>query len=219
MKKYFDVLRKCPLFYNIAGDDLRSMLACLGAKIAIYNKKEIILAEGDPAFYIGILLCGTARIERTDYYGNRSIVAHVEPGELFGESFACAESEKIPVDVIATESCEVMLIDCKRVINSCGNACAFHNQMIFNLLKVVAIKNIVLNQKVEVCSKRTTREKLMTYLSLHAKRTGCRSFTIPYDRQQLSDYLEVDRSGLSAEISKLRREGIIESRKNHFKLL
>lgn len=218
MKKYFEVLRKCPLFDNIKDENLVEMLNCLGAKTDTYDKKETILAEGEPAKYIGIVLSGTAQLERTDYYGNRSIVTTIEPSELFGESFACAGADKMPVTVIASQNCEVMLIDCQRIINPCSNACKFHNQMIFNLLKVVATKNIVLNQKAEIISKRTTREKLMTYLLLQAKKNGCSSFTIPFDRQMLADYLEVDRSGLSAEISKLRNEGIIESKRSKFKI-
>lgn len=218
MKKYFEVLRKCPLFDNIKDENLVKMISCLGAKTDTYSKNETILAEGAPAKYIGIVLSGTAQLERTDYYGNRSIVTSLGPSELFGESFACAGSDKMPVAVIASQNCEVMLIDCHRIINSCSNACEFHNQMIFNLLKVVATKNIVLNQKAEIISKRTTREKLMTYLLLQAKINGSNSFTIPYDRQMLADYLEVDRSGLSAEISKLRSEGIIESERNKFKI-
>ncbi len=218
MKKYFDVLRKCPLFYNIKDENLDAMLGCLDAKIEFYRKKETIVSEGSPAKYIGIVLSGTVQPERTDYYGNRSILTNIEPSELFGESFACAETQQIPVDIIAAEDTEIMLIDCKKIISPCTNVCSFHNQLIFNLLKVVATKNILLNQKAEITAKRTTREKLLAYLFLHAKKNNSNSFTIPFDRQELADFLEVDRSGLSAEISKLRDEGILESKKNWFKI-
>ena len=103
--------------------------------------------------------------------------------------------------------------------NSCSNNCAFHQQLIFNLMKNLAEKAILFHQKVEIAAKRTTREKLMTYLMFQAKKAGSNRFRIPFDRQELADYLEVDRSGLSAEISKLRKEGVLESDKNTFVLL
>ena len=177
------------------------------------------MGEGEPAKNIGILLSGSAQIVQVDYFGNRSIMAGLEPSELFGESFACAGVEAIPVDVVANEDSEVMFMDCHRLTHSCSNACPFHQQMIYNLMKVVAIKNLIFHQKIQITSKRTTREKLMAYLLLQAKKNNSSSFHIPYDRQALADYLEVDRSGLSAEISKLTKEGILVSQRNHFELL
>ncbi len=219
MKKYFEILRQCVLFENIGNDNLIAILGCLGAKLYIYRKNQTILKEGDAANQIGIVLKGKAQIVRIDYYGNRSIVAMIEPGQIFGESFACADEKQMPVDIVASENSEILMVDCQRVIHSCSNACDFHRQIIFNLLKIVAKKNIMFNQKIEITSKRTTREKLITYLLQQAKRAGCDEFVIPYDRQELADYLEVDRSGLSVEIGKLKKEGIIENRKNIFKML
>ncbi len=219
MKKYFEILRKCPLFRQIGEENLNTMLGCLGAKVERFDKKYTILAEGNPAKYIGILLSGSAQIVRIDYYGNRSILGSIEPAQVFGESFACAEVGAIPVAVIANEPCEVMLLDCDHVLHTCTNSCGFHQQLIFNLMKDLAVKNILFHQKMEVTSKRSTREKLMTYLMLQAKRAGSSHFTIPFDRQELADYLEVDRSGLSAEIGKLRREGVLESDRKQFELL
>lgn len=219
MKKYFEVLRRCTLFEQIEDENLIALLGCLGAKVETFGKKYTIIAEGNPAKYIGIVLSGSAQIIRIDYYGNRSIVTGVEVGEVFGEAFACAEVPAIPVTIIANEPCEVMLIDCSRVLHACSNACGFHQQIIFNLMRDLAIKNILFHQKLEIISKRSTRDKLMAYLLLQAKKAGGSSFEIPFDRQELADYLEVDRSGLSAEISKLRKEGIIENRKNFFVLL
>ena len=111
-----------------------------------------------------------------------------------------------------------MLIDCNHILHTCSNNCGFHQQLIFNLMKDLAVKTLLFHQKIEITSKRTTREKLMTYLLIQAKRVNSNSFDIPFDRQELADYLEVERSGLSAEISKLRQEGILESHKNHFEL-
>lgn len=219
MKKYFDILRKCRLFSGVEDENLIPLLGCIGAKVESYGKKYTVLAEGSAPKYMGIVLSGSVQVINVDYYGNRTILSGAEPSELFGEAFACAEIKSLPVSVIANEDSEIMLLSAERILHSCHNACAFHQKMIFNLMKNLADKNIMFHKKVEITSKRTTREKLMTYLMLEAKKQGKNEFLIPFDRQELSDYLEVERSGLSAEISKLRNEGIIECRKNLFKLL
>ncbi len=219
MKKYFDVLRKCPLFCEISEQNLFAMLACLDAKIAHFDKGKTIIAEGGPAKYVGIVLSGAVQIIRNDYWGNRSIVAGIGPSELFGESFACAGVAAIPVSAVASEHTDVMLIDCLKITQSCSNSCKFHQQIIYNLLKVVAEKNLMFHQKIEVTSKRTTREKLVAYLLLQAKRNHSDCFEIPYSRQELADYLEVERSGLSVEISKLCKQGIIEADRRKFRIV
>lgn len=219
MKKYLETLRKCPLFHQIQDDDLLKMLGCLGAKVESFDKKYTIFAEGTPAKYIGILLSGSAQIVQVDYYGNRSILSSVAPSEVFAEAFACAGMDTLPVTVTANEPCEVMLINRDHILHTCQNHCGFHQQLIFNLMKDLASKAILFQQKIEITSKRTTREKLMAYLLLYAKKANSNSFEIPFDRQELADYLEVDRSGLSAEISKLRKEGILENRRKRFTLL
>ena len=218
MKKYLEILRNCKLFENIADENLLAMLSCLGAEVRSYTKNQNIFTEGERASHMGILLSGTAQIIRVDFYGNRSIVTNIEPPQLFGESFACTETKSIPVNVIAEKDCEVMRIESRKMLHPCCNVCEFHSRMIFNLMKEIAAKNMLLNQKIDIISRRTTREKLMTYLLIQAKKHGS-SFTIPYDRQELADFLEVDRSGLSAEISKLRKENAIECKRNFFKLL
>ena len=219
MKEFFPVFEKCPLFDNIRQEDLSAMLACLGARVTVFQKNQAIFQEGEPAKYVGIVLSGAAQIVREDYYGNRSIVARIEPAELFGESFACAGVQALPVSVVAVADSQILLIDCQRITVSCSSACSFHNQMIFNLLRVVATKNLIFHQKIEITSRRTTREKLMAYLLAQAKLHGTSSFTIPYDRQALADYLGVERSAMSAEISKLRRDGVIDCTKSRFTLL
>lgn len=219
MKKYLEIFEKCPLFDRIEEQDLLRMLGCLGAKVESFDKKYTIMAEGNPAKYIGIVLSGSAQIVQNDYYGNRSILSRIGPAEMFAEAFACARIQTIPVSVIANEPCEVMLIDSDHILHTCQNNCGFHQQLIFNLMKDLAAKAILFHQKIEIIAKRTTRDKLMAYLMFQAKKTGSNRFSIPFDRQELADYLEVDRSGLSAEISKLRREGVLESHKKEFELL
>ncbi len=219
MENYYEILRSCPLFDDIESENMAAMLGCLGASTKRFAKRETIIDEGSTAKYVGILLSGRAQITSTDFFGNRSIVAEISPTELFGESFACADVKSVPIDVVATEDCEILLIDCKKITHTCARGCDFHRTMIYNLMKVVARKNLVFHQKISITSKRTTREKLMAYLMIQAKRAQSDSFVIPFDRQELADYLEVDRSGLSAEISKLRNEGVLECERNYFKLL
>ena len=219
MKKFHPVLETCPLFSGIQMDELQGLMGCLGGRLRKVEKGICILREGDPARDVGIVLSGAVQLVREDYYGNRSIVAYIGPGGLFAESYACAGVSALPVSVVADVDSEVLLIDCQRITVSCSNACAFHSRIIFNMLQLVAKSNLVYDQKIQITSQRTTREKLMTYLLNQAKLQNSNRFTIPYDRQELADYLEVDRSGLSAEISKLRKQGVLESEKNHFVLL
>ena len=219
MEKYLEILQRCPLFASIRAEHLLRMLGCLGARVTAFDKKYTILAEGGPTKYIGVMLSGTAQIQQVDYYGNRSILSKVQAGEAFAEAFACAETERLPVAVVAVEPCEVMLIDVEHILHTCENNCGFHQQLIFNLMRDLANKTVLFHRKIEVVSKRTTREKLMTYLLQEAKKARSNTFTIPFDRQELADYLEVDRSGLSSEIGKLRAQGILESHRKEFTLL
>lgn len=219
MKKYLDVLRTCPLFEGIAEDNLLRMLACLGAKVVEFDKKYTVLAEGTSGKFIGIVLSGEVVVTTTDFDGNRHIISVSQAGEMFAEAFACAQVESIPVSVIASKPSEIMFIDSNHILHTCENNCGFHQKMIFNLMKNLAVKNLQFHQKIEITSRRSTREKLMAYLVLYAKKENSRSFTLPFDRQELADYLCVERSGLSAEIGKLKREGIINAEKNRFELL
>ena len=213
------ILKQCTLFEEIRQEELPGLLKCLGAQKRRYAKGSMILAEGEAAGEIGILLQGAAQVIREDYTGSRSMLAGLQPGEMFAEAFACAGIARMPVSVLAVEESEVLLIDAGRLIHTCGQACAFHQQLIMNLVKILAMKNLMSNQKIEMISRRTTRDKLLAYLNLQARKAGSVSFSIPFNRQELADYLEVDRSGLSAEISKLRREGVLKCDKNRFTLI
>ncbi len=219
MEQHYPILKTSPLFENVGEEHLSAMLGCLGAIERNYRRGETIFSEGDPATHMGILCQGSVQVERVDYDGNRTIVAEAAPGDLFAETFACAGAMHLPVSVTATQDSKVLLLDSRRISQPCCNACSFHQQMIYNLLKITAEKSLRLHQRAEIISHRTTREKLMAYLKLQAKQQGKRKFTVPFDRQQLADFLEVDRSGLSAEISKLRNEGVLKSRKSEFELL
>lgn len=218
MKKYINTIKKCPLFSGIADDELLAVLSCLGAKVKKAAKNEVIICEGDAAVFVGLLLTGRAEISHGDCYGNKNIMATVFESELFAEAFAAAETPHIPMTVTALTECEYLTIPYIRIISPCCNACGFHTKLIGNLLKITASKNLLLTKKIEIISKRTTKEKLLSYLSFEAEKQGKNEFTIPFDRQGLADYLGAERSALSAVISALRDEGILESKKNHFKI-
>ncbi len=219
MKKYIQVIEKCSLFSGISREEILEMSGCLKITVVKVAKNQTIIAEGDPVKYMGVVLSGSVRVIREDYYGNRTIVAEMGPAELFAETAAAAGAVKMPVSVTASQDSEIMLMDCRKAIYSCCNGCIFHNRLIANLLQAVAEKNMLLNQKMEIISKRTTREKLMAYLLYEAKKKNSGEFVIPYSRQELADYLGVDRSAMSAEIARMRKDGLIESKKSRFKLL
>lgn len=219
MKKFLPILEKCPLFDGVQPADLPSILGCLGARVVPIRKGHPILQEGDTTIFVGIVLTGSVQLLREDPYGNRSIMAHIAPPQLFGEAYAFSSAQTLPISVVPDEDGHILLLDSRRITVRCTNACDFHNKVIFNLLRLVANKNLLLHEKIDVTSQRTTREKLMTYLLNQAKLQGSNRFTIPFDRQTLADYLGVDRSGLSTEIGKLRKEGILECEKSHFRLL
>jgi len=215
----FSSIPPCTLLAGICPEDLQGMLLCLGAWERSFLKGEVILRQHSPADIIGVLLEGRAQVEQTDYWGRRSILTPLEPGDLFAEAFACAQVAALPVSVTATESCRVLMLPCQKLLHACDQSCGFHHQMIDNLMRVIARKNLALHRRAEITSRRTTRDKLLAYLAQQAQENGSSRFVIPFDRQGLADYLGVDRTGLSADISRLRREGVIECRKSEFRLL
>ena len=219
MQEDWAVLARCPLFQGVGEGDARAMLECMQARTIDVEKGASVFRAQAPAEYVGILLAGAVQVLRDDFDGNRAIRAAIHPGDLFGETFACAGVERLPVSVEATQPSRVMLIRLDRIIGTCPGACAFHNRVVLNLLRVMAAKNLQLNQKLEITSRRTTREKLLAYLTVQARAAGSERFVIPFDRQGLADYLGVDRSALSVEIGKLRREGVLESERSAFRLM
>lgn len=219
MEKYFDILSACSLFDRIGRENYGKMLRCFGARVICVKKDNAVFHEGQPATKVGIVLTGAVQTVQEDYLGNRSILSMAGPSQLFAEGFACAGVECMPVRIVATMDSQIMLIDCSHIMTLCHNACPFHNQMIRNMLSSVARSNLQLNQKIEILSKRTTREKVMAYLLSEAKIQGSDSFTIPYDRQELADFLGVERSAMSAVISKLRDDGFIKVDRRHFQLI
>jgi CRP-like cAMP-binding protein len=219
MKNDLDVLKTVRLFKGIEEADLQPLLSCLSAKTVLYPKNQTVFFSGESIERFGIVLSGQVQVVQDDYYGNRSILAKIDAGNLFGESFACAEMKTLPVSVITTTESELLFIDCHRLAVPCARACGFHSRLIQNMLNIVSMKNIALTQKIEFTSKRTTREKLLAYLSAEAQKGESGRFCIPFNRQELADYLSVERSAMSAQLSKLRDDGVLRFHKNQFELL
>ena len=218
MQKIEPILKKVPLFFNIAEADLGLLLDCLDAQAQKYRKNQAIFFEEDKITKVGILMQGKVRVVKDDLWGNRTILSSLEPGDMFGEAFACAGEEKTPVSVIAAEDSEILMIDFRKIVTTCTSACAFHAQLIKNMMMILGKKNIHLTQKIEHITKRTTKEKLLSYLSAEAQKKGKNAFDIPFNRQELADYLSVDRSAMSNELCKMREEGILSFERNHFVL-
>lgn len=219
MKKYFRQLQQNLLFKNFDLNSLESVLNCLAAKSNYYKKQEIILLQGGKINFIGIVLKGKVRILKEDYEGNINLFVVLGINDIFGESFACADIGESPVTIEADDDCEILFIDCKRIIKVCNNACVFHSNLIENLLIMIAKKNIVLSEKIEALSKRTIREKLLTFFYMQMQITHSKKFSIPYNREGLANYLCVDRSALSRELSNMRDDGIIKFKKNEIQIL
>ena len=200
-----------PLFRDIAPADLASLLDCLDARERAYEKGVWLLRRGEWTDRLGLVLSGTVHILREDFWGSRSIVGLAGPGEIFAESYALA-GEPLEVSVLAASDARVLFLRVETALTDCG-------QLTRNLTALLAEKNLTLTRKMRHMARRTTREKLLSYLSAQALRSGGPEFDIPMDRQQLADYLAVDRSAMSAALGKLRDEGVLEFRKNHFRLL
>lgn len=218
MNQQYIALKNTALFQGIEPNEMEPLLHCMSATQKSYAKGDTIYRIGEPIRSVGLVTSGLIHLVKDDFWGNRSILAEVACGELFGETYACVPSEPLGVSVIATKPTEVLFLDIRKILTVCSSACGFHTRLIHNLLSVLAQKNLLLTKKMEHITKRNTREKLLSYLSSESLKKGSSIFEIPFNRQQLAEYLSVDRSAMSNELSKLREEGILEFHKNKFQL-
>ena len=219
MEKYIPILKRTQLFSGVGEEEIGAMLNCLQAKFCTYKKGEFVLRQGEHLDKILVLVDGKLHIQRDDYWGNRSIINMVSVGEMFGEAYVAPESGALMNDVLVVEDSAVIFFDIKRIITVCSAACRFHSMVVQNLFFAISEKNRKLVQKLTFMTQRTTREKLIAYLSEEAKRQNSSEFSIPFNRQQLADFLSVDRSAMSNELRKMRDEGLVEFEKNRFVLL
>lgn len=204
--------------FRLTDDEILSILDCMNGTVKRYQKDAVILRSGDIVHNVGIVLSGNVHIVKEDFWENDNILTCLGNGQIFAEAYACLGTERLEINVIAKERTDVLFINVNKIMNVCTSACEFHSVLIRNLLWSLAEKNLVLTKRIEHTSKRSIREKLLSYLSEQSKKARSPEFEIPFNRQQLADYLSVDRSAISNELSKLRNEGLIDFEKNKFKL-
>ena len=216
MKDFLPVIRSAQLFSGISEEELTAMLSCLSAEKKDFPKEAFVLRAGDTADSIGLVLAGTVLIVQEDIWGNRNILSKAGPGQTFAAAYACAPGSRLNASVIAETPVTAMFLNVKRILNVCPSACPHHSRVIRNLLSELAEKNLRFNEKLTHMGQRTTRSKLMSYLSAEAQRLGAYELDIPFSRQQLADYLGVERSGLSLELGKMKKDGVLDYHKNHF---
>ena len=218
MEKYLPILKKSKLFSDVSEEEIKSMLTCLDARLDTFPKGSYVLHQGEILHHIAIVAEGSLLIQNDDFWGNRSIINHIGIGEIFGEAYAAPTSGALLNDVIAASNSSIIFFDIHRILTTCSSSCRFHTRVIQNLFYALSEKNRGLVQKLGHMSQRSTREKLLSYLSEQAKKQHSSQFEIPFNRQQLADFLSVDRSAMSNELSKLRAEGILTTKKNTFHL-
>lgn len=218
MEQYLFVLRNSPFFQGITEAEILSVLHCVEATVVRKKKDEWIFRVGDSTQTMGLVLSGSVLSVQEDLWGHRHIMHRVGAGEYFAEPFAATPGTVLNVSVVAAEDTEIMLLNMGKLLQTCPTACAHHSRLIRNLVSVMARKVLSLNDKITHMAKRSTREKILSYLSAESMRQGKLTFTIPYDRQQLADYLCVERAAMSVELSKLQKEGYLKTNRNHFEL-
>lgn len=216
MKEFLPVIRSSSFFSGISETELTAMLSCLETREERFPKDTFLLRTGDTAESIGLVLSGSVLVVQEDIWGNRNILSKAGPGQTFAAAYACAPGSLLNVSVLAETPVTAMFLNVKRVLNVCPSACEHHSRIIRNLLGELAEKNLRFGEKLTHMGQRTTRAKLMSYFSAEAQRLGTYEFDIPFSRQQLADYLAVERSGLSLELGKMRSEGLLDFHKSHF---
>ena len=217
MKNYFEILKNNALFLDITYSDFTAMFNCLSPREKAFKKNEIILMQGDTVNFIGIVIQGSVNVVKGEADGSEILFSHIAEGEIFGGELACAGIKQSAVSIVAAEDSELLFFDYYKIIHTCKNSCLFHGQMIENMLKILAVNNLRLNQKIDIISKRGLREKLLCFFHYHAN--GAKKFTVPFSRAELANYICADRSAVSNELSKMQKEGIIKYDKHQFELL
>lgn len=218
MKNFIPILQHSQLFSGMSDDEIISMTKCLNAKVKAYKKGEHIYHVGERVSDITVLASGRLHIQRSDFWGNSNIISGIEAGEMFGEAYVTPNSGVILNNVIASSDSTVIFFSARKIITTCPTACPHHTKVVQNLFFAISDKNRRLVQKLGHMSNRSIREKLMSYLSEESGRQNSSTIFIPFNRQELADFLSVDRSAMSNELSKMQRDGLLEYEKNRFTL-
>ena len=216
--KDYSVIKKCQLFNGLE-DDITKIISCLKSKTISYDRDSFAIMEDDPIESMGIILSGRVRIIREYADGNIDIIGELADGEIFGVAMVCAGIKNSMVTVKAVEKCKIMYLDYRKIINVCPSVCKFHLKIIKNLIELVAAKNLMLQQKMEIVTKKTIREKLLNYFAIQSKTAKSRKFSIPFNRTDLAFYIGADRSSMTRELYRMQNDGLIRLDKKNFELL
>ena len=219
LEKYYNQIKNSPVFYGMNDEELKGLLECFNARVRKYEKEEMIIRQGDMISNIYLILDGAVNIEKDSYWGRRIIISRLGKNDNLALSFVGSKDIESSVDAITVEDTLVLILGYEKCTSMCQNACTRHKVLINNLFQILSKENIELIQKIENVNKKTIRDKLMTYLSNEAQKNHSNKFSISFNRQDLADYLNVDRSAMSFELSKLQKEGLIVYNKNQFQLL
>lgn len=219
MRLDFKQLISFPIFRGIREEDLPAMLNCLGSFQKQYQRGDIILLESNEVRSVGVILRGSVHMVKEDSEGEQTLLIVMRKNELFGESFSCGSHSDAHVSYVAASRCTVLFLPFHKVIHSCKMNCTFHHRLIENMVRLIGDKNVQLMHKIEVISKKTLREKILTYLQQQSDEQGSSQFTLPFGRVELARYLCADRSALTRELSSMQRDGLIRYEKNTFQLL
>lgn len=219
MEEYLEFLDKTALFEGLQREEVLRLLSCFTAKLKTFEKGKTVFFAGRGSKWFGVILSGQIQLVTDDRFGNRSIISKIGAGNTFAESFSYADAETLSVSAIAAAESTVLLMDSVRIINPCSHICESHIKLLQNMLYILSKNNALLIEKISYTSKSTTREKLIAFLSNEQKKAGRKKFSIAFNRQELADYLSVDRSAMSTELSRLKRDGILDFYKNEFEFL
>lgn len=218
IEKYYNQIKNSPVFYGMNDEELKGLLECFRARVRKYEKEEMIIRQGDIISNIYLILDGGVNIEKDSYWGRRIIISRLGKNQNLALSFVGSKNVESSVDAITVEETLVLILSYEKCTSFCQNACTRHKVLINNLFQILSKENIELIQKIENVSQKTIRDKVLTFLSNEAQKNHSNQFDIKFNRQDLADYLNVDRSAMSFELSKLQKEGLIKYNKNHFEL-
>jgi CRP-like cAMP-binding protein len=218
MRRFIPRLLACSLFDGLKVEEIEKLMACFRARSRKFEKDAYIFMENDETSAMGVVISGAVHVVRDDFWGNRTIIARIAAGDIFAESFACGKIGRLPFSVMAVEKTEALFIHARKINTICAAACPFHTKVLNNMINELAVKNTTLIKKMQYITRRTTREKLISYLSERAREAGRAGFDIPFNREELAEFLSVDRSAMSAELGRMKTDGLLTFRKNHFTL-
>ncbi len=205
------------LFENIDNNGVLELLKCIGIKTKVFKKNSLILKTGGKIDFLGVILGGNAVIKKTDSLGHTIVIEKLKMNDIFGHNIVCCGLDKSPVEIIAENECEVLFLPFEKVVTPCEKLCPYHLKLIKNIMKMISMRNLLLNDKIDIIGKKTTRDKILAFLESY--RNEERVFSVPYSREEMAKFLCVDRSAMSRELCRMRDDGILRFHKNHFELL